>query len=118
MMAIDNTTGLPELPEGEFWRVTFPSSSDHAYLQLMHRRDSGAWLGAATREESVGIYGGFFYFMFHGDLLPQHKVRPRHIRHAARKIIRERAKTRNIHKRADGISDVYGGDYPPLRLPS
>lgn len=109
----DKQTGLPEAPTGRYWRVSFDSNGSHAYIYLMHEGTRMDYPASQLDQcDWAGIYGGFWCSVFRGELLPKHKVRPRHIRSAAREVLRKREKA----AAASLVAGVYAGDYPPKKL--
>lgn len=52
---IDETTGLPELPAGFFWRITRGIGSEYVYLQIRQRRWYGSKKVAASIIEKAEI---------------------------------------------------------------
>ena len=115
-MPIDNDTGLPVLPSGQVWRVEFPEEGDHAWLHIVPEANPTSRRPILGSIASTGIYGGMWGFFFRGDLLPMHRVKPRHIRKAAKKLLKKRAKTQRIQQRSAARAAAFGGIYPPKRL--
>lgn len=103
---IDPRTGLPLAPEGYEWRVESVSDNKGFRLVLIksdHKRfDFG---------DSESIWGTLLM-----DYIPQHKVRPRHFRKAARVLLKKRAK-RLVNEATGHVSrEKYVGVYPPKKL--
>lgn len=94
-MKIDDRRGLPAPPEGHYWRVKGeigPNGVDR-YISVLLMNENGrirARLSART---------------LFGTLLAYTKVRPRHIRYAARAIL--------VSIKSDEFARTLEGDYRP-----
>lgn len=97
-MKIDSRTGLPEVPEGQYWKVEKNSPyryfADKYMLVSLHHADGTqiSCTRAGTRWADV----------------PYDDVRPRHIRRAAKEILIARA-SKMKSQQLEGI-------YPPKSL--
>lgn len=97
-MKIDSRTGLPEVPEGQYWKVEkntpyyyFPD----AYMAVsLHHADGTQISFARARTRRADV--------------PYDEVRPRHIRRAAKEILIDRARKMK--------SQQLEGTYPPKSL--
>lgn len=91
-MTIDPKTGLPELPEGHFWRVKMGSLSIN-HLELRKK----AWYGSRKLHDRA-----LFYYDRNKNVLdPAGEI--------------ERAATSIMNEFIDPWTDYYG-DYPPKKL--
>ena len=54
---IDETTGLPELPEGEFWRVTDGYDNKYHYVQL-RKKGKFLWFNVSYKITDELIFSG------------------------------------------------------------
>lgn len=88
-MNINELTGMPELPEGHFWRITSGFGSEYLRIQVRKRR----WLGS-----SVVVW----------TVVAKDEATPRKIRQRAASTA---AKLSNPYRWVDFV-----GDYPPKRL--
>lgn len=86
---IDESTGLPELPEGYFWRVTPGSGSRYVYLQMRKRR----WLGSKLIDDSI---------------LRKSEITVELVQRRATKIL--------LDFNPDSDYKKFVGDYPPKKL--
>src|SRR5690606_37979043 len=89
----DPATGLPAMPEGQFWRVKHARDSSYVHLQLRERRRFGSRLLSWT------------------TISKKHKLSEKAVREAAAYIVHCEPDRENKLTRHDLI-----GDYPPKTI--
>lgn len=106
-MIIDPNTNMPYPPEGYKWLIQPTALNDgFRVLLLEETTPEKKWWSC---EDSEPVWGGFGF-------IPQHKVQPRHLRKAAKKILKKRAKKLRDTALGEIARGRYAGEYPPNKL--
>lgn len=103
-MKIDPTTGLPELPEGYFWKVSrtenpYGLSEEPVFVELMR---------TSTFDGVLVLYRRVTRFTPFEEYVDFRDLKPRHIRSTAKSVYR-------AWKRLQRSEELLG-DYPPNSL--
>lgn len=99
------STGLPELPKGQFWRVVRGVQS-YMYLELRRKHLIGSSIISEVEIQTYGFASGLKIRDYTQDELREQ------IRNAAEKMLRKRAEEDILNSSLNELT----GDYPPKRL--
>lgn len=110
-MIIDDETGLPELPEGYFWRIAKwnPAITERVSIAIMEIGTKRHWF------KTVPWNWEFYSISCYAVELEQSEDPESFVREIAADVYRVASKKWLGQKQRDRIERIYG-DYPPKKL--